>query len=92
MQVDKLIKKYDYIINFNVKKYMNFAKNLGLESDDLYQEGLLALINSLNNYNKEKDAQFKTYASSVIEHQIKDYLKINDKNNHIFLNEAIIGL
>ena len=84
-----LIKENDVLINSLVKKYISYANSLGVDSNDLKQEAIIGLNKAMIKYEEENAASFKTFASLLIERQIKDYLKINDKNGNIMLNEAL---
>ena len=46
--------KYKYIIDVIIKKYVYTAKKLGVEYNDLYQEGLVGFADALNNYDESK--------------------------------------
>lgn len=84
-----IIKKYTPIIKMYVKKEIGGASKLGLEYNDLMQEGLLGLTNAINLYNKEKDNKFSTFAEIVIKRQIKNYIKAMNSNNNLVLNESL---
>ena len=85
----ELIDRYSATINALVAKYKTKALSLGLEIPDIYQEGLIGLINGVKNYNQEKEVSFKTYARLVIDRQILDLIKINDRIKHKSLNSAV---
>ena len=91
-QEDKLkllIKENEILLKSIVKKYLNYANSLGTDENDLMQEAIIGLNKAMQNYEESSKASFKTYASLLIERQIKDFLKINDKNGNLMLNEAI---
>lgn len=87
--LEELIERYSQIINIKIAKYKEKAYELGLDISDLYQEGLLGLITAVKNYNNKKDAAFKTYTEILIERQIKDIIKANNRIKHKSLNSAI---
>ncbi len=84
-----LIKEYEVVIKSIVKKYINYASTLGIDSNDLEQEAIIGLNKAMHSYKEEESASFKTYARLLIDRQIKDFLKINDKSGNIMLNEAV---
>ena len=47
----------------------------GLEYDDLYQEGCIALWQAAETYNEQLGAQFHSYAISVIHNHLLDYCR-----------------
>lgn len=85
----KLIEKYTPKINKIISKYKTKALTLGLDISDLYQEGLIGLLEGVKNFNKDKDASFKTYVTIIIEREILDILKRNDRIKYKSLNSAV---
>lgn len=85
----ELIERYNSKIHKIISKYKGKALQVGLDISDLYQEGLIGLINAIKTYNQNKEASFKTYASVLIERQILDLVKSNDRIKHKTLNSAI---
>ncbi|MCM8785759.1 MAG: sigma-70 family RNA polymerase sigma factor [Candidatus Omnitrophica bacterium] len=60
-----------------VKKILKRYENKGVEKDDLFQEGVMGLIEAKNNYKYDMNVNFATYA----QYWIKKYiLKSIDKN------------
>ena len=84
-----LIKENESTINSIVKKYLNYANTLGVDSSDLRQEAIIGLNKAMMKYDENNDASFKTFVNLVIDRQIKDFLKINDKTSNTMLNEAV---
>ena len=62
------------LINFCIKKYFNRFTSY---YDDIYQEGSMALWQACNNFDKNKNISFSTYATSYIIGYIKKYLFYN---------------
>lgn len=85
----ELIERYNSKIHKIISRYKMKALLVGLDISDLYQEGLIGLINAIKTYNQNKDASFKTYASVLIERQILDLVKSNNRIKHRSLNSAI---
>lgn len=85
----KLIEKYTPKIKQIISKYKTKGLALGLDISDLYQEGLIGLLNAIKTYDKNKDASFKTFANVIIERQIQDNIKTNDRKKYKTLNNAI---
>lgn len=69
--------KYEEVISSTSKMiYMIINKYFkGYEAEDLYQVGVVGVIKAYNNYNKNKDTKFSTYAYTYIYGEI--YLYIN---------------
>ena len=47
------------------------------ESEDLYQEGMLGLINAVENYDESQETKFSTYAVKAIQRHINRYISEN---------------
>jgi len=78
--------KYKYIIDLLVKKYIYSAKKLGIEYNDLYQEGLVGFIDALNHYDDTKNAQLSTFISICVERRLQNViLKAGRLKNKILL-------
>jgi len=85
----ELIDRYSPKINLIIAKYKAKGLQVGLDISDLYQEGLIGLINAIKTYNKDREASFKTYASLVIEREVLDLIKTSDRIKYKSLNSAI---
>lgn len=87
--VASLIEKYSDLINICVKKYNAYLYKIGIEEKDLYQEGLLGLLEASNRFDKNKQVQFKTYATTCIESRIITFLKTATRKKHMYLNDSL---
>jgi RNA polymerase sporulation-specific sigma factor len=84
-----LYDKYKPIIDLKAKRYLKYGKKMGLEYQDLFQEGLLGLSEAIGSYKDDKKAQFKTFANLCIERQIFSLLKKANRKKHTLLNDSI---
>ncbi len=84
-----LYDKYKSIIDLKAKRYLKYGKKMGLEYQDLFQEGLLGLSEAISSYKDDKKAQFKTFANLCIERQIFSLLKKANRKKHTLLNDSI---
>lgn len=84
-----LIDKYSNLINICISKYNKYLEKIGLEEKDLYQEGLLGLLESANRFDKNKKVKFVTFATTCIDSRIKSYLKTSTRNKHSYLNNSL---
>ena len=76
------------IINLATKLYKH-CNNLGLEINDLIQEGLLGLNSAIVSYNENKDNVFYTYARKCIESKMISLVVSSKRQKHRLLNESI---
>lgn len=86
---DVLYKKYLPIVEIKSRKYINFGKNKGLDINDLIQEGLIGLNESIKDFDESKNIKFSTFASLCIERQISSSIKKADRLKHKNLNDSI---
>lgn len=79
--------KYKYIIDVIIKKYVYTAKKLGVEYNDLYQEGLVGFADALNHYDESKKVQLSTFLSVCVERRLQNaVLKASRLKNKILLD------
>ncbi len=84
-----LLKKYLPIVSKIASRYLPFVKTLGIEFDDLIQEGMIALNKAINSYDDSMGILFYTYVSVCIERHIITYCKRADNKKNYFLNYSI---
>ena len=62
---------------------------VGGDMEDIIQEGMIGLYKAIKNFNKQKDASFKTFAVLCIKHQIQTAIKKSNTNKHKPLSCAV---
>ena len=70
---EKLINENSPLIKSIVRRY----KNKGVEYEDLYQIGSMGFLKAIQNFNKDFNVKFSTYAVPMIAGEIKRYLRDN---------------
>lgn len=79
-----MIEKYNYIIDIIINKYQKMAITLNVERNDLYQEGLIGLVEALRTYKDDKQAGLNTFINLCVERKIVSALiKANRIKNRI---------
>lgn len=68
---NKIVEKYLYIVNILVKRYLN----RGVDYDDLYQVGSMALVLAADRYDPERGVDFPAFATPTILGEIKRYFR-----------------
>ena len=68
---NKLVEDHLYMIDILIRKYLG----KGVEYDDLYQVGALALVNAADRYDPDKGFEFRTFATPTILGEIKKYFR-----------------
>lgn len=86
---DLLFDKYRPIVINIAKGYLLNGKKLGLELDDLVQEGYLGLYSAFKNYNPDQNTLFYTYALISIRSKILNCIKKNSTYKHKSLNQSL---
>lgn len=68
---NEIVQRYIYIVDIIVRKYLN----KGIEYDDLYQIGSLALIYAVERFDADKGFEFTSFATPTIIGEIKKYFR-----------------
>ncbi len=84
-----LYEKYSEVVNMKAKKYVNYAKNIGLDYSDLIQEGMVGLTEAIKYYKEQRDTTFSTFANICIEREIISALKKLQRKKHAALNNSL---
>lgn len=66
-------------------------RSVYFDSDDLIQEGSMALIRAAETYDETCGTRFSTYAWHVIDNALKDYLRMDERHN-LYLGERPVSL
>ncbi len=97
---DILFKKYKYIIDIEIKKYLTISKILGYDYNDLYQDALVGFADAINNYEQDKESSMATFITMCVDRRLQYSIRrINTKKNkmhseslsldHIYDNSAL---
>ena len=84
-----LFNKYAPIITSYSNQYSKYIKNIGLEVNDLIQEGMLGLNNAISTFNEDKDVLFYTYAITCIKRTIITAIVKANRQKNRPLNNSI---
>lgn len=68
---NQIIERYLYIVDILVKKYLN----KGIDYDDLYQVGSMALLRAVDRFDPSKGFKFSSFATPTIIGEIKRYFR-----------------
>lgn len=84
-----LFKKYEPLIVSIASKYANYCSSLGLDINDLIQEGRIGLNKAMHKYEENKENTFYTFAKICIERKIKSAIVMAKRQKHRVLNESL---
>lgn len=83
--INQLLYRYKTMVKSYARKFFL----VGGETDDLIQEGMIALYNSIQDYSPDKNACFKTFATMCVKRQIYDAIRSASRNKHKPLNNFV---
>ena len=83
-----LISKYKNLILTNLKEYLKEYNIIGVELADLYQEGLIGLLQAINSFDKEKENTFYTYANACIKSSLLTAIRKTFRMKNRILNNS----
>ena len=87
--MEELIKKYQYIIDIIIRKYVPSKSN----DEDYKQIGLIALWNAIELYNEESNIKFETFASVIIRNKlISEFTKETRQKNFLNVLDNVISI
>lgn len=82
--LDFIMNKYNNIVTMKASKF--FA--VGVEKEDIVQEGMIGLYKATQSYNGDKQNSFKSFANMCIERQLITMIKSANRQKNIPLNSA----
>lgn len=81
--------KYYPLISNLARKYYKYYANYGIDYDDLYQEGLVALNNAIKEFSEKNNCLFYTYVLVCIKREMERLVKKSIRLKHTVLNNAL---
>lgn len=74
--IETLIDQHLNCVHWVIHSFIGINEGVcGLEYDDLYQEGCIALWRAAESFDEQRGAQFHSYAISVIHNHLLDYCR-----------------
>ncbi len=87
--INILYQKYEPLILSRAKKFDISLSNIGLDRNDLIQEGRLGFLNAIEQYDQSQDTLFYTYAKASIEKRMLSAITAGKRQKHRILNESL---
>ncbi|MBR1385281.1 MAG: sigma-70 family RNA polymerase sigma factor [Bacilli bacterium] len=85
---EALCKKYSNLVEIIASKYYKKNKYLGIDFEDLYQEGMYGFVRALNDYDPSSKL-FYSYVVLCASREIERIIKACGRKKHTALNSAI---
>ena len=83
--VEILVQRYKRLVRAKIRS--NYF--VGIDKDDLIQEGMIGLFKAICDYNEEKEASFSSFANLCVTSQVSTAFKTVSRQKHIPLNTSI---
>lgn len=83
-----LYEKYKPVVEIKAKKYRLLGKKMGLEYNDLIQEGLIGFNDAIKGYKDNKEVLFRSFANMCVERQILSILAYHGRKKYSLLNDS----
>lgn len=83
--LEKLLSRYSNAFRENTSK----LSALGLDSDDISQESMIAVIEAVRSFSPAKQVSFKAFVSVCISNRIKSLLRYHSSKKHSPLNDRL---
>jgi len=80
-----LLSKYKSLVNKISRSYFL----VGGDMEDIVQEGMIGLYKSITHFDNQKNASFKTFATTCIKHQIQSAVRIASSEKNKLLSQAL---
>ncbi|MCH5190944.1 MAG: sigma-70 family RNA polymerase sigma factor [Oscillospiraceae bacterium] len=82
--LSSLISRYSDMV---LQKSRSFKNISGLESDDIYQEGMLGLLSAIYSFDESRGVLFSTYASVLVTRKMLSALRSTSSRGNLPLKE-----
>ena len=83
----ELLEKHKNLVKIIVRGF----KNSGINEQDLFQEGLIALFKATQTFDPGEKVKFETYASRVIKNRLIDLVRREKESTGMLSDQATTG-
>lgn len=83
--MNELLSKYKSLVNKLARSYFL----VGGDMEDIVQEGMIGLYKSITHFTGNKNASFKTFATTCIKHQIQSAVRVASSEKNKILSQAL---
>ena len=83
--MNTLLSNYKSLVNKIARSYFL----IGGDMEDIVQEGMIGLYKSITHFSSQKNASFKTFATTCIKHQIQTAVRVASSEKNKILSQAL---
>ena len=83
--LEHLINKYKNFVRAKARTYFL----IGGDREDIIQEGMIGLYKAIRDYDKEKNASFRSFAELCINRQLYSAVEASNRKKHVTLNTYV---
>ncbi len=76
------------LVHSLVRKFLSASVNSSIESDDLFQEGMLSVLSAVKSYDSSKSASFNTYVAECVRNRLISASRKRSENS-VFTCETV---
>ncbi len=87
--IEELYSLFNLAIRCKAYKYKSYGSKIGLDIEDLIQEGYIGFSQAIIDYSKSSNAAFRTFANICIEREIQNAIACASRKKHGCLNDAV---
>lgn len=84
-----MYQKYSPLIKKYAQELAKYTNGIGIDKEDLEQEGLAALASSMKRYDSDSSALFYTYAVKAIKRKMHNLIRVSLAKKNYILNNSI---
>ena len=87
--INILYNKYLPIINKKSRSIYKYVQDKGLELEDVCQECVIAFINSINDFNQDRDDLFYSFTNLCMDRSLMTLVRNINRKKNKYLNDSI---
>lgn len=82
----QLIERYSTVV---LKKAQSFKGLSGIESDDLYQEGMMGFVSAVYSFDESRHIQFSTFSTTVATRKMLSAIRATNNKSNLPLHSYV---
>lgn len=86
--LSEVIVKTSPFVHILVKQFLNTSSNIGIERDDLFQEGMLGVLSAVKSFDCSRNISFKTYVAECVRNRLISVSRKRSESS-VFTSETV---